>query len=73
MERVVPYGGDYQKLDGPRDKKLAHAFRCGLLLHGVDSPGMSLWTSAAHSDADVAKTVQAVTATVEMLREGGLG
>ena len=69
----IPYGGDYLKLDGPRDKKLAHAFRCGLLLHGVDSPGMSLWTSAAHSDADVAKTVQAVAATVAMLKEEGIG
>jgi glutamate-1-semialdehyde 2,1-aminomutase len=68
----IPYGGDFQKLDGPKDRKLHHAFRCGLLLHGVDAPGLSLWTCAAHSDADIEKTVAAIGATVGLMKQEGL-
>lgn len=63
----IPYGGDLNKLDGPRDRRLHHAFRCGMLLHGVDVPGLSGWLSAAHTPEDVATTVAAVMATVEMI------
>lgn len=69
----IPYDGDFQKLDGPKDKKVSHAFRCGLLLHGVDSPGLSLWTSAAHTDADVEKSVEAIIKTAGMLKEEKIG
>jgi glutamate-1-semialdehyde 2,1-aminomutase len=68
----VPYGGNLDKLDGPKDKRLLHAFRCGMLLNGVDIPGFAAWISATHSDADVEKTVAAVVGTIEMLREEGL-
>jgi glutamate-1-semialdehyde 2,1-aminomutase len=68
----VPYNGALDKLDGPRDKRLHHAFRCGMLLHGVDIPGLTAWISATHTDADVAKTVAAVVGTVEMLKEEGI-
>jgi glutamate-1-semialdehyde 2,1-aminomutase len=68
----VPYGGNLDKLDGPKDKRLLHAFRCGMLLHGVDIPGFAAWISATHTDADAEKTVAAVAGTIEMLREEGL-
>jgi glutamate-1-semialdehyde 2,1-aminomutase len=68
----VPYGGDVDKLDGPRDPKLTPAFRRGMLLHGVDIPGLGGWLTAAHSEADVQKTVDAVTATLEELRGEGV-
>src|SRR5262249_58710324 len=32
----VPYGGDHRRLEGPKDRRLVHAFRCAMLLHGVD-------------------------------------
>jgi glutamate-1-semialdehyde 2,1-aminomutase len=68
----VPYGGDLDKLDGPRDARLVQAFRCGMLLNGVDLPGLSGMTTAAHREADVDQTVAAVTATLELLREEGM-
>jgi glutamate-1-semialdehyde 2,1-aminomutase len=65
----IPYGGDHVKLDGPKDRKLMHAFRCGMLMHGVDLPGYGMWTSAMHSKADIDKTIDAVARTVALLKE----
>lgn len=64
---MIPYGGDLDHLDGPRDPKIASAFRRGMLLNGVDIPGMGGWLTAAHTEADVAKTVDAVAATIQEL------
>jgi glutamate-1-semialdehyde 2,1-aminomutase len=64
----IPYNGAPDRLDGPRSPQLTHAFRQGMLLHGVDLFGLSGMTTAAHSDADVEKTVAAVAATVELLQ-----
>ncbi len=71
-EDWVPYGGDYQKIDGPRDRRLVQAFRQGMLLHGVDVWGTSGMMTAAHTEADVEKTVAAVAATLDLLRSEGL-
>jgi glutamate-1-semialdehyde 2,1-aminomutase len=68
----IPYGGVVERLDGPRNVRLVHAFRRGMLLHGVDLPGLSGMTTAAHSEADVDQVVGAVGGTLEMLREEGL-
>jgi glutamate-1-semialdehyde 2,1-aminomutase len=68
----VPYGGDLQQIEGSRNAGLAHSFRCAMLLNGVDLPGFGAMTTAAHSADDVAKTVQAVAAAVELLRADGL-
>jgi glutamate-1-semialdehyde 2,1-aminomutase len=68
----VPYGGDFKKLEGLRVPGLASAFRCGMLLNGVDLPGLGGMTSAAHTENDIARTVQAVARTVEPLRGMGL-
>jgi hypothetical protein len=51
---------------------LLHAFRRGMLLNGVDLPGFSGMTSAAHSEADIDKAVAAVEGTLDMLREDGV-
>jgi hypothetical protein len=40
-----------------------------MLLHGVDLPGLSGMTTAAHGEEDVERTVAAVAGTLEMLRE----
>jgi glutamate-1-semialdehyde 2,1-aminomutase len=68
----VPYGGAFEKLDGPRDARLVGAFRRGMLLHGVDLPGLGGMTTAAHTEEDVARTVSAVVGTVEALRTEGV-
>jgi glutamate-1-semialdehyde 2,1-aminomutase len=64
----IPYGGNLEKLEAPRDRRLVHAFRCGMLLHGVDLPGLGGMTMAAHIEEDVDHTVAAVARTLELLR-----
>jgi glutamate-1-semialdehyde 2,1-aminomutase len=68
----VPYAGELTKLSGVKDPQLVHAFRRGMLLHGVDLPGLGGMTTSAHTEADVDETLAAVSATVHMLREEGL-
>jgi glutamate-1-semialdehyde 2,1-aminomutase len=68
---MVPYGGELEKLDGPRDAKIAAAFRRGMLLNGVDIPGLGGWLTAAHTEADVDTTVAAVAATLGALKDEG--
>ena len=69
---LIPYDGDLDKLDGPHNGTLTAAFRKGMLLNGVDIPGLGGWLTAVHSPADIEKTVTAVQATLEMLRDEGI-
>jgi glutamate-1-semialdehyde 2,1-aminomutase len=71
-DEFVPYGGALHKLDGGRNPRLSHAFRRGMLLHGVDLPGLGGMTTAAHSELDVENTVAAVVATLDALQSGRL-
>jgi glutamate-1-semialdehyde 2,1-aminomutase len=64
----IPYHGALDRLDGPRSPQLTHAFRQAMLLHGVDVIGLGGMTTAAHTDADVDKTVEAVAAAMEILQ-----
>jgi hypothetical protein len=43
-----------------------------MLVHGVDLPGLSGMTTAAHAREDIEFTSQAVAATVEALQREGL-
>jgi len=63
----IPYGGDINRLDGPRNAKLTQTFRQAMLLNGVDIPGLGGWLTAAHTESDIDATVNAVAASVEML------
>jgi glutamate-1-semialdehyde 2,1-aminomutase len=65
----IPYGGALDKLDGPKNVRLVHAFRRGMLLHGVDLPGLSGMTTAAHTETHIDRTVAAVAATLDLLDE----
>jgi glutamate-1-semialdehyde 2,1-aminomutase len=69
---LIPYNGDILKLDGPKNTKMVHAFRMGMLLNGVDCPGMAGFTTAAHTPDHVAKTITAVENTLEMMMAEGL-
>jgi glutamate-1-semialdehyde 2,1-aminomutase len=60
----VPYGGALDRLEAPKPRGLVHAFRRGMLLHGVDLPGLGGMTMAVHTEADVERTVAAVAATL---------
>ena len=68
----VPCGGSLEKLDAPADRRLVQAFRQGMLLHGVDLPGLGGMTTAVHTAEDVEQTVVAVAATLDLLREEAL-
>jgi glutamate-1-semialdehyde 2,1-aminomutase len=68
----IPYGGDVNRLDGPKNVRLVHAFRRGMLLNGVDLPGLGGMTTAAHSEADLRQAVAAVGNTLGLLKSEGL-
>jgi glutamate-1-semialdehyde 2,1-aminomutase len=68
-DEFTPYGGDSSRLEKPRSSRLAHAFRCGMLLNGIDLPGLAGMTTAAHTEADIEPTVQAVGATIDLLAD----
>ena len=63
----IPYNGDIDKLDGPRDMRLIHAVRQAVLLHGVDLFGLGGMTTAAHTVEDVDRTVAALAEALELL------
>jgi glutamate-1-semialdehyde 2,1-aminomutase len=68
----IPYGGDLKQLHKPANVALMHAFRRGMLLHGVDLPGLHGMTTAAHTEADILQAVAAVAGTLELLKSDGL-
>ena len=49
-----------------------HAFRRGMLLHGVDLPGFHGMTTAAHTEADILQAVAAVAGTLSLLKHDHL-
>ncbi len=68
----IPYGGAFDKLEVSRPARLTHSFRLGMLLNGVDLSGLGGMTTAAHAEADVEATVQAVSNTIDLLKEEGI-
>lgn len=68
----VPYGGDYRQLDVKFDEALGHAFRCSLLLNGIDWMGWAGSTSSAHTDEDVEATLVGFAAAIDLLVADGL-
>jgi glutamate-1-semialdehyde 2,1-aminomutase len=69
---IVPFGGDLDALDGPKNPKQVYAMRQGMLLGGVDWWGLAGMTSCEHSAADVEATVRAMEATIEAIQVEGL-
>jgi glutamate-1-semialdehyde 2,1-aminomutase len=67
----LPFDGDWRKLDEPFSRDLNHAFRCALLLGGVDWMGWGGSTSTEHSDQDLDQTVSAFDQAIDLLREDG--
>ncbi len=68
----IPYYNDFQKLDRKIDTRLSHAFRCALLLGGVDWMGWAGSTSSAHTNADIDRTAEAFSNAIDLLRSDGL-
>ncbi len=68
----IPYDGDYRRLDVKFDDTLGHAFRCALLLHGIDWMGWAGSTSAAHTGEDVDVTIDAFSQAIDLLVADGM-
>lgn len=68
----IPYANDYKRLDAEFDPALSHALRCAVLLGGVDWWGWNATTSAAHTEADIDRTISAFSRAIDMLRVDGL-
>ena len=68
----VPFEGDYRRLDVSYDESLGHAFRCALLVGGVDWMGWAGSTSSAHTDADIDATVSGFAIALDLLSADGL-
>lgn len=68
----VPFGGDVNALDGPKNMKQTYAMRQAMLLNGVDLWGFAGMTSCEHSDDVIDATVKAVESSVELLQAEGL-
>jgi glutamate-1-semialdehyde 2,1-aminomutase len=69
----IPFDGDVNKLDGPKNMKQVHALRQAMLLNGVDWWGFAGMTTSEHTDAVIDHTVSAFEQSVEMLQAEGLG
>ena len=67
-----PYTWDYRKLKGGNDEELLTHLRCGLLLNGVDLATNGGMTTAAHTEEDITKTVDAFEKTIEWMKVDGL-
>lgn len=69
---LVPYGGDVNTLDGPKNMKQVFALRQAMLLNGVDWWGIAGMTSCEHTDDVIDHTVRAFEASVEAVMAEGL-
>ncbi len=55
-----------------KGRELAYRFRMAMQIGGVDWNGASMIVSAVHSDADVARTVEAFDQAIGLLQEDGV-
>lgn len=69
---LVPYGGDLNALDGPKNMKLVYALRQAMFLNGVDWWGLAGMTSCEHTHDVIAHTIKAFEASLETLTAEGL-
>ncbi len=71
-DEFIPHENQLELLDVSQDRRLTCAFRTALLLEGVDYFGWKAMTSAAHTDEDVTRTIDAFDKMIDRLREDGL-
>ena len=63
---------EYTKLKRAVDPALVQNLRCGLLLHGVDTPAHGGLTMAAHGEEDIDRTIQAFEKTLHAMKRSEL-
>ena len=70
---LIPFDGDLNAIDGPKNVKSLYAMRQAMLLNGVDLWGFAGMTSCEHTDEVIDATVRAVESAVELLAAENLG
>lgn len=70
-EDFIPLNNNHVLLDRKMDPALSHAFRCAMLLGGVDWMNWAGSTSSAHTTADIDQTVRAFADAIDLLRADG--
>ena len=68
----VPFDGDVNALDGPKNMKQVFALRQAMFLNGVDWWGLAGMTSCEHSPGVIVHTARAFEASIEALMAEGL-
>ncbi|MBA4188582.1 MAG: aspartate aminotransferase family protein [Planctomycetaceae bacterium] len=68
----VPFGGDVNALDGPKNMKLVNALRQAMFLNGVDWWGLAGMTSSEHTSTVINATVKAFEVAIEAVAAEGL-
>ncbi|HSB80322.1 MAG TPA: aspartate aminotransferase family protein [Candidatus Methylomirabilis sp.] len=63
---------DHGRLQVLKNPDVYHALRCALILNGADICPLHGWVSAAHTDEDVQRTVQAFEKALLLMSEDGL-
>ncbi|MCS7022439.1 MAG: aminotransferase class III-fold pyridoxal phosphate-dependent enzyme [Gemmataceae bacterium] len=66
-DAFIPYNGDIERLDGPKDLRLLYALRQAMLLHGVDWWGFGGMTSSEHTDEVIDATITAFDRALDEL------
>lgn len=66
--RFDPLAVEPARLKGAR-QEVVHAFRVGMLLHGVDTMRASGFVASAHTPADVGRTIEAFDKTLGLLKQ----
>ena len=69
---LIPFNGDMNALDGPKNMKQVHALRQAMMLNGVDWWGIAGMTSSEHTDEVIDHTIRAFEASVETVMAEGL-
>src|SRR5262249_1036887 len=65
---LIPFGGDLDALDGPKNMEQLFAMRQAILLNGVDLWGFRGMTTCEDADAIIDDTIRAVEKSVEWLQ-----
>jgi glutamate-1-semialdehyde 2,1-aminomutase len=69
---LVPFGGEVNALDGPKNMKLVYGLRQAMLLNDVDWWGLAGMTTCEHSTGVIIHTAKAFEAAVEAVTAEGL-
>jgi glutamate-1-semialdehyde 2,1-aminomutase len=61
----------FSKLKNDADESISRAFRCGMLVHGIDIPPHGGLTMASHTVQDIDRTIHAFEKTLHAMRQDG--